>query len=94
MSARQEAVDALVECLAGEEWRRVDAEVVAELLLRIVSPPLYARLAIESGGMEQVEGYHDVICPLFIWEHDPDLFDEQPGPCGCSPVFRMTGADS
>lgn len=39
--------------------------------------------------VEQVDGFHAVLCPIFIWQHEPDLFDDEPE-CSCEPVYRLT----
>lgn len=38
---------------------------------------------------EQVDGFHAVLCPVSIWCHNPDLFDEEPD-CTCEPVYQLT----
>ena len=48
---------------------------------------------VDPDRFERVEAYHDVMCPLFIWEHDPDLFNDKPG-CNCEPVYRLVEAQS
>ena len=88
---RRAAIEAMVAAYQNQPaWQvRTLAQMMGDCLDAIPVSVL-AELAVERGGMEPVESYHDVICPLFIWEHDPDLFDEKPGDCGCHPVFRLT----
>lgn len=70
------------------ECRRVCLTYADAVLGVLDHPTLLALL-----GAERAEGYHDVACPLFVWEHVPDLFDDEPD-CTCSSVYRFTAQEN
>lgn len=88
-SAHKAAVGIVADALASLN-DALPYEAQAESILDALSAGLHAELAIERGGLQHVESYHDVICPLFIWEYEPDLFDEKPMDCDCGHVYRLS----